>query len=99
MTYLTSGAACAIMVRYMDYHAHYDKLIERAQGRLLECYTERHHIIPRCMDGSDDSENLVDLTAEEHYVAHQLLVKMHPDNHSLIYAANMMGGTRKNNKS
>ena len=24
---------------------------------------------------------------------------MHPDNHSLIYAANMMGGTRKNNKS
>ena len=27
------------------------------------------------MGGTDDEENLVELTPEEHYVAHQLLVK------------------------
>ena len=42
------------------------------------------------MGGSNKKENLVYLTAEEHYVAHQLLVKMYPDNKRLVYAANMM---------
>jgi hypothetical protein len=31
------------------------------------------------MDGSDLVSNLVYLTPEEHYVAHQLLVKMYPE--------------------
>lgn len=34
--------------------------------------------------------NLVVLTPEEHFVAHQLLVKMYPQNEKLIFAANMM---------
>jgi hypothetical protein len=42
------------------------------------------------MGGNNSKDNLVYLTAEEHYVAHQLLVKIYPDNHKLIYAANMM---------
>ena len=42
------------------------------------------------MNGDDSDDNLVKLTAEEHYVAHQLLVKMYPENRKLIYAANMM---------
>ena len=46
-------------------------------------YVERHHILPKCVGGGDESENLVPLTPEEHYLAHQLLVKMHPDNHRL----------------
>ena len=87
----------------MNYEAHYNTLIERAKNRLLECYTERHHIVPRCMGGSDDADNIVDLTAEEHYVAHQLLVKMHPGNRKLVYAmaamANMDAtGKRINNR-
>ena len=87
----------------MNYEAHYNKLIARSRGRLLECYTERHHIIPRCLGGSDASENIADLTAEEHYVAHQLLVKMHPGHKGLIYATMMMtsagaGGGRSGNK-
>jgi len=82
----------------MDYQAHYDRLIERGKNRLLEGYGEWHHILPRCMGGGDEPENLVHLTAEEHYVAHQLLVKMHPGNKSLVYAVIMMGGTRSNNK-
>jgi len=29
------------------------------------------------MGGSDDKSNLVDLTPEEHFLAHQLLLKIH----------------------
>jgi len=74
----------------MNYNKHYNTLIERAKNRLLEGYCEKHHIIPKCMGGSDDTDNLVALTPEEHYVAHQLLVKIYPNNPKLIYAANMM---------
>lgn len=45
------------------------------KDRELDCYTEKHHIIPRCMSGSNDKENLVILTAREHYIAHLLLTK------------------------
>lgn len=74
----------------MDYKTHYHNLIERARCRILDGYKERHHIVPRCLGGNDSQENLVELTAREHYIAHQLLVKMHPDNASLLYAARMM---------
>ena len=75
----------------MNYRQHYTNLISRARNRVLEIYTESHHIIPRCLGGTDDPLNLVDLTPEEHYVAHQLLVKMYPSNRSLIFAAHLMG--------
>jgi len=39
-------------------------------------YVEKHHIIPRCIGGSDYRENLVSLTAREHFVCHLLLTKM-----------------------
>jgi len=74
----------------MNYHAHYDKLIDRARMRLIEDYTEKHHIIPRCLGGDDNPSNIVSLLPEEHYIAHQLLIKMHPGNSKLIYAAMMM---------
>lgn len=74
----------------MDYQKHYNKLIERAKNRLLEGYTENHHIIPRCINGSNDVENIVALTPEEHYVAHQLLIKIYPNESKLVYAAHMM---------
>jgi hypothetical protein len=82
----------------MDYFKHYNLLISRAKDRVIESYTETHHIIPRCMNGSDDSSNLVELTPEEHYLAHQLLVKMYPLNEKLMFAANMMCANRPSNK-
>lgn len=86
----------------MDYKKHYDMLIERALVRDLEGYAEKHHIIPRCMGGSDDIANIAKLTPEEHFLAHQLLVKIHPTNHKLILAVRWMTwGTdkvRRNNK-
>lgn len=49
-------------------------------------YKERHHILPKCMGGNDDKENLIDLTAQEHYEAHRLLAIENPDNNSLQLA-------------
>ncbi len=83
----------------MNYSNIYNQLIIRAKTRTSPTtYTERHHIVPRCMGGSDDNENLVRLFPEEHYIAHLLLVKIHPTNRKLIYAANMMANRTNNNK-
>ncbi len=55
----------------------YNKIIENAKkfGTRNE-YTETHHIIPKCLGGSDDASNLVKLSAREHFLCHWLLVKM-----------------------
>jgi hypothetical protein len=37
-------------------------------------YSETHHILPKCLGGKDKN-NLVKLTAKEHYIAHALLTK------------------------
>ena len=54
----------------------YYTIINRAQTRQLNCYTERHHIVPKSLGGSNESSNLVSLTAREHFVCHMLLTKM-----------------------
>lgn len=82
----------------MNYRKCYDTLIERARFRTLHEYTEWHHIIPCCMGGLDNSDNLVQLTPEEHYVAHQLLVKIYPTELKLASALIMMSVSSKKNK-
>ena len=82
----------------MNYINHYNRLIDRARFRISNSCTETHHIIPRCIGGTDENHNLVELTPEEHYVAHQLLVKMHPDNRKLLHAAIMMCAGSRNNR-
>lgn len=77
----------------MNYEKLYNHLIERAKGRINVGYTESHHIVPRCLGGTDDLLNLVDLTAREHYVAHILLAKIHGG--TLWHAVNLMGRLKK----
>lgn len=82
----------------MNYSLHYNKLIERAKDRIPTGYTERHHIVPKCMGGSDSVDNLVSLYPEEHYLAHLLLCKIYIGNQKLLYAAmNMTTGSMINN--
>lgn len=83
----------------MNYAAHYERLIDRAHNRILEGYRERHHILPKCMGGGNEASNIVELTAEEHYVAHQLLVKMHPSVRGLAIAAFRMAKQCTGNKA
>lgn len=80
----------------MNYKLHYDRLINRAINRVLDAYTETHHIVPRCLGGTDSINNLVELTPEEHYTAHLLLVRMYPDNRKLVHSAVMMTVSSKN---
>lgn len=39
-------------------------------------YYEKHHIVPQCLGGNNSKTNSVLLTAEEHFIAHQLLTDM-----------------------
>lgn len=56
----------------------YFNIIHSAQNRILptDTYIERHHVIPRCLGGSNQKHNLVSLTAREHFICHLLLTKM-----------------------
>ena len=80
----------------MNYQKIYNNLINREITRVG--YVEKHHILPRCLGGLDNKENLVDLYPEEHYLAHLLLCKIYLGNQKLLYAAlNMTSGSMINN--
>jgi hypothetical protein len=71
----------------MDYTKHYNSLILKAQSRPFpEGYTEKHHIIPRCLGGSNAKANIAILTGREHFVAHLLLRRMYPNHIGLALA-------------
>ena len=61
----------------MNYNKIYNALMRRATQRKLDEYSEVHHIIPICMGGSNGKENLVRLTAREHFLAHHILFRIH----------------------
>jgi hypothetical protein len=69
----------------------YNEIINNSKSRglnkkLLDGYFERHHIIPKCLNGINDKSNLVLLTAREHYLCHWLLWKTNKENRSLFFA-------------
>lgn len=66
----------------MNYLKLYNSLIDHASNRNWSRknateYVEQHHIIPRSLGGNNKKENLVFLTAREHFLAHWLLFKIH----------------------
>lgn len=70
----------------MNYKKIYNELIEKAkQRKIVEGYSELHHIKPVCMGGDNSNNNLVRLTAREHFIAHALLYKIYK-NSKLSYA-------------
>lgn len=82
----------------MNYKRIYDTLIDRGKNRILTGYKESHHIIPRCLGGNDDENNLVYLTPEEHYICHLLLVKINPGHIGLVRAAMFLTASNKDQK-
>ena len=78
----------------MNYSILYDNIIEKARfenrSKRNDIYYENHHIIPKCFGGSNKKDNLVLLTAKEHYICHKLLVELYPKNKSMIYALHRM---------
>lgn len=75
----------------------YNAIIENAHNRTITGYKESHHILPQSLGGLDHKDNLVDLTAREHFICHWLLVKMHTGEAraKMVYALNGMKRTNK----
>jgi hypothetical protein len=85
----------------MEYKKIHDRIIANALARSkLEGYSEKHHILPKCMGGSDLKSNLVYLTAKEHFIVHALLSRIYPDNNKLQFAFYLMAscGVHSKNK-
>jgi hypothetical protein len=74
----------------MNYQKIYNQIVERTKTRQLDGYKEKHHIVPKCMGGSNDKTNLVELTAREHFICHRLLCEIYPNNDKLLYALWLM---------
>jgi len=58
--------------KYKTWH---DNIIAKGKKRILLGYKEKHHILPRSLGGDNSKENLVELTAREHFMVHMLLCK------------------------
>ena len=56
-----------------------------------KCMKHIHHIIPKHMGGTDDPSNLVELTVEEHALAHKKLYEQHGKKQDLL-AYQMLSG-------
>jgi hypothetical protein len=89
----------------MNYTRIYKNIIERAkqqQRDKKQGYFERHHILPKSIGGTNSKENLVLLTAKEHYIAHMLLVEMYEKGsyewQKMIFATSMFLAKSKNHK-
>lgn len=83
----------------LNYSKIYNDLVAKAKVRglnkkVLDGYFEKHHIVPKCLGGSEDSDNFVLFTAREHYVAHLLLWKLNPKSVGLFTAAFFMSKKR-----
>lgn len=73
----------------MNYNRIYNQIIENAKSKnrcRKEEYLENHHIIPKCVGGSNYKQNLVLLTAKEHFICHHLLTKIYKSNDKIKYA-------------
>jgi ribosomal protein L37AE/L43A len=71
------------------------KKIKKQKMNTANVYVEEHHIIPKCICQDESSENLILLLPEEHFVAHQLLMKIYKEFPELIFACIRMTHSTK----
>jgi hypothetical protein len=87
----------------MNYRKIYFDIVENRKIIPYQGYTEKHHILPRSLGGNDSNDNLVELSAKEHYICHLLLTKMYPANSrehfKMVKAFIMMLTCTSNNQS
>jgi hypothetical protein len=79
----------------------YDAIVKKAKSenriKHIGVYYENHHILPKCLRGSNAKENLVLLTAREHYICHRLLLFIYKSNDSIIRAFHRMTHSKNGN--
>ena len=84
----------------MDYKRIYNEIVKNRKLNKFDGYTENHHIIPKSCGGSDEKENLVELSAREHFICHYLLTKIYKPKtkefYSMVKAFSMMSCSSDN---
>lgn len=65
---------------------------------MIDGFYEKHHILPKCLGGTDDQNNLVLLPTRVHFIAHALLHKSYPKEPKLAQAFGMMVASNKHHK-
>lgn len=83
--------AIQLQIKDSEYFKFIQEIINaRGQWSPPTVYWEGHHIIPKCLGGEGHArsrhENIIRLTAAEHFKAHKLLIELFPDNSKLAYA-------------
>lgn len=76
-------------MKSQHYYNRYIKFIDECSSREKLGYKERHHIIPKSLGGSDSKDNIIHLSAREHFIAHWLLWKAYR-NVQMAKAFNLM---------
>lgn len=75
---------------YKTYNQLIDKCIQMEfEGYPEDMYTEVHHILPKCMGGTNKKDNLVRMPVRYHIIAHMLLASAYKLP-KLIFAVNAM---------
>jgi hypothetical protein len=77
----------------MNYQHIYGLIIENARQNPPKGFSEKHHIVPRCLGGGDEKANMIRLSARQHFVSHLLLAKIHGG--KLVHAAWRMANDGK----
>lgn len=88
------------MYKENKYSKWYYAIVNKAKNRQLLDYREKHHIIPKSLGGDNSAENLVNLTAREHFICHLLLPKMVDSVHKskMLYALWTMSNQENHNQ-
>lgn len=72
---LVRRISMTIYPKSQHYYNRYIKFIESRKTREINGLFDRHHIIPKSMNGTDDASNIIKLTYREHFLAHWMLWK------------------------
>jgi hypothetical protein len=84
--------------KYKTWH---DNIIANGKNRVLDCYKEKHHILPKSLGGNNKRSNLVELTAREHFIVHMLLCKFTEGkvNNKMVFAFSAMSFIKNKNRN
>lgn len=102
--YVEQVREIAISNKYTKYYCNIiEKSLLRTQDRKylksIYGYVESHHILPQCFNlgGQKDKENLVFLTAKEHFIVHLCATKMFVSNfkNKMIFAFRQLRSSNK----
>lgn len=85
-------------VKNQHFFNRYLKFVNYCRNTSKDGYTEKHHIIPKSMGGLNTSDNLIELTGREHFIAHVLLWKSYRNKQTNFALWSMRMNDKRMNK-